>query len=506
MLRYRFQCSEQLASRLTTVVLLKDFCEDRKESLAIQRFCLKSLVKRMDPKEGFSMYGSDHPSLFCSLHVILSFALVNPLLLGEVKVPKESYRACAMYLESFQTRIDTYQAYLEKSWHGYKLSNGTLRELWAQAFCCYATMFSECHAGAADWFDENKAELSLCGKAYMIQALVMDRAANGKRLEELKQELTQCIVDEGDTAHVITALSFTRDENFELLHSNVQSDAVALYALILCDPQNPVVPKLCKGLLSRQVSGRFGNTLENFWAVLALRRYFHIYEGEVPDFETRIWVGKASNAQSFKGRSNKTYTSTAKITEAGDLLLLKAGPGRLYYDLQLQLISAEPNLKSKIYGFGIVVRLNGSEATEHEFCLGQLVEVEVQVHVPLIRHHVAITSPFAGGMELSSSLRNAWWCDHENKRDDRVEWFSKEMRPGLYVAKYHVRTTTSGSFVMCRARAECMYREDLYGSTPDIRVTIRDEKAETGPKVVKMGEKCNVKNVDELETLLERLN
>merc|ERR1711991_1131583 len=244
------------------------------------------------------------------------------------------------------------------------------------------------------------------------------------------------------------------------------------------DPQNVYAPKLCKGLLSHQRRGRFGTTLENFWAVLALYRYFKIYEGEEPNFETRLWVGKASNERTFKGRSNKTLVSNAKIEESGELLLLKSGPGRLYYDVTLSMISAKPNLQSKVYGLGIKVRLNGVENDHFEYALGDIVKVEVQIHVPVRRNHVAITSPFAGGMELfdgSGRPGRTWWCDHMNRLDDRVEWFSKEMGPGLYKMQYQVCITTSGTFLMRSARAECMYREDIYGSSPDIRIVIKEK-------------------------------
>jgi hypothetical protein len=479
MIDYVYECSEQLASRLLTVVLLKEFCPDKARAEKVAEFCLGELLDRFQSSRGCGMYKDSTPSLFVSLHVIMTLSLVHPLLNKKV-VDEEAWKPdVTEYLVEFPARISRYQTRLETK-YGVGLAAGTICELKAQAFCCHALLHKTCHPEARELLDEpTKDALSTTAKAYLILALMMDRVGNAAALGKLKAALCGDISDQGDVAHVVADTSVSRDGSFELLHSSIKADAVALYALLLLEVENPMIPKLCKGLLGRRQRGRFGNTLENFWAVLALQRYFQIYEGQVPDFETRLWVaGKCSPVEPFKGRSKKTVVSKSPIDESGELLLLKRGPGRLYYDLQLSLISSEPNLKNLCFGFGLRVTVNGVEGgggrEEFSLALGDQVRIVVEIHVPILRHHVVISCPIAGGLEIitSSDDDRVWWADYCQTGDDAMCYFVSEMRIGVYRAEIGCAATTSGAFLMRSARVECMYREDLYGSAPEMKISI----------------------------------
>jgi hypothetical protein len=55
-------------------------------------------------------------------------------------------------------------------------------------------------------------------------------------------------------------------------------DAVVLEGLVNGYPNSPIIPMLVKGLLDVRTDGRWSNTQENAWVILALNSYF---QGEI---------------------------------------------------------------------------------------------------------------------------------------------------------------------------------------------------------------------------------
>jgi hypothetical protein len=76
-----------------------------------------------------------------------------------------------------------------------------------------------------------------------------------------------------------------RDGAHLLLHSDRRVDADdARVADPGADPKSDLIPKLVTGLLAHRKAGRWLNTQENAFALLALDRYFRTYEKTTPDF------------------------------------------------------------------------------------------------------------------------------------------------------------------------------------------------------------------------------
>ena len=136
--------------------------------------------------------------------------------------------------------------------------------------------------------------------------------------------------EEAATAQFTSA--FEASDRAVVLASDRRADAVALEALIATEPGHPLIPKLARGLLAHRVKGRWATTQENAFVLLALARYFRAYEGEVPDFVARAWLGQDYVGESaFRGRSadrSETRVPLAALPATGpvDLTLrLDAG-------------------------------------------------------------------------------------------------------------------------------------------------------------------------------------
>ena len=66
-----------------------------------------------------------------------------------------------------------------------------------------------------------------------------------------------------------------------------------------------------RGLLAHRKAGRWANTQENVFVLLALDRYFNTYEAQTPDFVARVWLGERYAGER---RSAAARPSTSRST------------------------------------------------------------------------------------------------------------------------------------------------------------------------------------------------
>jgi alpha-2-macroglobulin len=109
---------------------------------------------------------------------------------------------------------------------------------------------------------------------------------------------------------------------------------------ISLEPANDLIPKLVRGLLDHRTQGRWANTQENVFILLALDKYFNTYEKVAPDFVARVWLGEVyAGEQQFKGRSvdrgrvnvPMSYLTDKAVENSSsqNLIVGKEGPGPL---------------------------------------------------------------------------------------------------------------------------------------------------------------------------------
>ena len=116
-----------------------------------------------------------------------------------------------------------------------------------------------------------------------------------------------------------------------------------------------LIPKIVRGLLAHKIKGRWKNTQENAFILLALDKYFQTFEKATPNFVARVWLGQDfAGEQKFAGREidsksiNVPMNYLQKSKAAQNLILDKQGAGRLYYRIGLKY--APKNLKSDASG------------------------------------------------------------------------------------------------------------------------------------------------------------
>jgi len=277
------------------------------------------------------------------------------------------------------------------------------------------------------------------------------------------------------------------------------------------DPNSDLIPKLVRGLLDNRTKGRWENTQENVFILLALDKYFNTYEKVTPDFVTRIWLGGTyAGEQTFKGRSvdsNQLNIPMKYLIEQGgasNLIFDKQGAGRLYYRIGMNYAPKNLNLKPADYGFTVLRTYEAVDKPEDVrqeadgkwvFKAGSRVRVRLTMVAQARRYHVALVDPLPAGLEIlnpglavtedipndpgntsvieygsqsfgrGSYFWRQYWFDHQNFRDERAEAFSALVWGGVYNYTYVTRATTPGSFVVPPAKAEEMYHPETFGRT-----------------------------------------
>jgi uncharacterized protein YfaS (alpha-2-macroglobulin family) len=510
---YPFECAEQLSSRVLAVAALRDVLtafqaeglpgpEEVREAVERDLDRLRAL---QNADGGFAFWRRGEESWpYVSIHV--AHALARAKAKG-LPVPDGTLEGALRYLREIEGHVPSgYGPDVRRTLRAYALS---VRALAGDADPARArTLVRE--AGVEG--------LSFEALGWVLPVLSKD-PASAAEVSAIRRRLANNVAETAAAAHFVVSYG---DGAHLLLHSDRRADAVLLEALIADSPKSDLIPKLVEGLLAHRKAGRWSNTQENVFVLLALDRYFQAYEKATPDFVARAWLGERyAGSHEFRGRTTErhhvlipmAYLQEAK--GASPLLLAKEGPGRLYYRIGLRYAPASLVLDPLDRGFTVERSYEGvddpKDVTREDdgtwrIRPGARVRVRLTMVAPSRRHHVALVDPLPAGLEpLNPALALAgsvpddggsevtpvgapglggpgrpghwwWWSrpwfDHQNLRDERAEAFSALLWEGVHTYRYLARATTPGTFVVPPPKAEEMYAPETFGRGATDRVII----------------------------------
>ena len=328
-------------------------------------------------------------------------------------------------------------------------------------------------------------------------------AGNPAAAEQRKAIVRHALNKVSETAGAANFTTGYGDGNYLILSSDERVDAVMLEALIQEQPDSDLIPKLVTGLLGHRTEGRWLNTQENAFALLALDLYFQTYEKVTPNFIARVWLGADYAGElPFKGRSTKYFQinipmSAVATHDKQPLTIQKDGAGRLYYRIGMRYAPASLSVDAADYGFVVERRYEAvddpAEVTRAadgvwHIKAGARVRVKVSMVNENVRYHVALVDPLPAGLEIlnpelagtapaprskdaddeSGGRGEYWWWygpwyEHQNLRDERAEAFTTQLYSGVHKYEYVTRATTPGHFVVPPPKAEEMYAPETFG-------------------------------------------
>lgn len=512
LVNYPYECSEQISSRVLAIAALKDVlaafkAKDLPPADALRNSVnndLKRLQSLQNDDGGFGFWRQGDESFpYLSVHV--AHALVRAKDKG-FEVPPPTLEHCGDYLKNIETRIPA------------RYSIESRRAIQAYALYVRALMGDSDGAKARRLIAEagGVEKFSLESLGWLLPVVSGD-AASKQETEAIRLYLNNRVTETAGAAHFADNYS---DGAYTVLQSNRRADGVILDALIGDQPKSDLIPKLVRGLLAGRERGRWRNTQENVFILLALDRYFNTYEGATPDFVARVWLGDGyAGEQVFKGRStdrqqlNLPMPALIERTRSApaDLTIGKEGAGRLYFRIGTQYAPANLRLAAADYGFVVERKyeaIDDPADVKREMDGTWIIRAgaRVRVHVSLSnsarRYHVALVDPLPAGLEpLNPELATTerlpeasseagitrggsgiydyywyWrgtWYEHQNLRDDRVEAFTSLLWEGVHEYTYFARATTPGLFVVPPTKAEEMYAPETFGRGPSDRVRVK---------------------------------
>jgi uncharacterized protein YfaS (alpha-2-macroglobulin family) len=489
---YPYECAEQLASRVISVAALKDTLSAFKaEGLPSPEAMIEAMkrditklksMQNYDGSFGFWQRG-DQSWPYLSIHVAHAMARAKE---KGFDVPSDMISMSLSYLQNIEYYYPSYYS----------------KEIRAvlNSYAVYTRMrLGDTDVNRAKQIikDNGAKKLSLEALGWLLPVLDTDKKSNKTEIEEIRKILASRVSETAGAANFTTSYG---DSAYLLLHSDRRVDGILLEAMIADDEKNDLIPKLVRGLLNQRKAGKWSNTQENAFVLLALDKYFNTFEKITPDFVANAWLGdKYVGGNEFKGRSTDRYQmeipmltlQTGKAKK--DFILSKEGEGRLYYRLGMNYAPTDLKLKPADYGFTV---MREYEAIDHKddvrkddkgvwhIKAGAQVRVRITMIAQSRRYHVALVDPLPAGFEAQNpalkttgpiapdtaeaSYGPYWWWyrtwyEHQNLRDERVEAFTSLLWDGVYTYSYVARATTPGSFVVPPAKAEEMYAPETFG-------------------------------------------
>jgi uncharacterized protein YfaS (alpha-2-macroglobulin family) len=495
---YPFEGSEQIASRILGIASLRDvltaFEAQGLPSPAEMETTVGQDIERLGSLQnydgGFPYWRRGQDSIpFNTIHV--AHALQRAKLKG-FAVPQGMQDQLLTYLQN----IENYYP----SWY----SQRTRWTLSAYALYVRDLMGDSDPAKARELLDEAGLDnIPLEAVGWTWQVLVND-PNSAPELEAIRRYVANRVVETAGAANFTTAYD---DQDYLTLSSDRRTDAILLDTLMADDPNSDLIPKLVNGLLAHRTQGRWDNTQENVFVLIALDRYFNTYEAQTPDFVARIWLGQTyAGEQAYQGYSTERHETIIPMSylvnagqsrpepvEGQDLIIQKDGTGHLYYRLGLKYAPTDLQLKPLDMGFVVQREYEGVDNPEDVYRdsdgvwhikAGSRVRIRLTMVADDRRYHVALVDPLPAGLEIvnpalavsqsipqdpsSPGYKYGWWWwgtwyEHQNMRDDRAEAFTSLLWDGVYDYTYIARATTPGVFIAPPAKAEEMYSPEMFG-------------------------------------------
>lgn len=299
---------------------------------------------------------------------------------------------------------------------------------------------------------------------------------NDARIEPLLTSLSSSIEQRAGVAHVVDP---TEPRWWWMFSSQTRTEAMALMTLQQVAPEDPRIEKLVAGLRASRRGGRWRNTQENAFALLALSRYASAAEGQVPDQRVQAWIGTRrvvdATLVGFEPapRGGAVALRRALGDRIGDrahVVIHREGQGRTYYRVGVEWTPEDAPARAQ----GITIHRTVPEAIR----VGEGANLEVSLTADAAVHHLAVEVPLPAGLEavdpnlgagararVRGELVRSDFVSHEELRPDRVLLFFDVLPPGTTKHAIPVTATTPGRYVLPAAVAEAMYEPETRGRT-----------------------------------------
>ena len=370
-------------------------------------------------------------------------------------------------------------------------------------------------------------QMDLFGKAHYLQA-----ASKLPGAEALVGETLQMILGQASQSGGKFQFNERWDDSYaQILATPLRSNCAVLTAVTALGEQKQWTRQIgnMPFQMVRAITQTRGNrdhwenTQENVFCLQSLREYSKVYESVKPDMKLTVAVdAEAVGSNQFSALRDPMVTHSRPlraddIGQRRELVLLKSGPGRVYYSSRLQYAPTLEN--SERINAGIDVRREYSVERNGKWHLlespmqlkrGELIRVDLYVSVPTARHFVVVDDPVPGALEPVNrqlattsgvdadkgefrAAGGSWWFQyndwhsyatslwnfyHRELRFDSARFYADYLPPGNYHLSYSAQVIAEGQFRAAPTHVEEMYDPDVFGKALPAELTVGENGAE----------------------------
>ena len=268
-----------------------------------------------------------------------------------------------------------------------------------------------------------------------------------------------------------------------------------LRTLFRIHPNNEKLQPLLTHLVAQGTSNGWGNTRANSVAIEVLSEVLTFQNNDEQPYILCHNDGNKINYNEFKGIGYQEHLNTE-----GSLKFVSGPqdhPLMLWNRMSYLPKENGDQQHSKNMGFSITrdakIYTNPNSLPIHslvkagesiDIIIGTIIEEHIMVINPHDSEFVAITLPFAAGLEpmnpnLDTSSKDAQpvgkttiIADYILLKDDQVTYYFDHLPKGTYDFYIRTRATTMGSFTQPAAKIEKMYQQSVYGRSAGMRINV----------------------------------
>jgi uncharacterized protein YfaS (alpha-2-macroglobulin family) len=330
------------------------------------------------------------------------------------------------------------------------------------------------------------------GQAFLLRALHQAKA-DPAQIAEVKKLVEAGITVDGTQARALVREGTGKDPSYHYhyMHSDIRASAMTLAAMLEVDPQSKLVDKLAAGIkASRNGAGDWVSTQETLWSLVSLADYGKRATGGETTATIRVG-GKQIGNRKITGAEIASFKLPLGEVAGDKLELTVTGTANVSVRVRESRVDAMAPVSN---GFELKrVYLDAKGAEVASFKAGDMVTVKLELTTKAAQQWVALVDPIPAGFEVVNPKLAAGgaqqpnqptnpdpWArrwgyvtwDHQELRDDRVQWFADRMGAGNYQMTYQARATIDGSFSAMPATVEAMYQPDVRARTARQTITV----------------------------------
>lgn len=345
--------------------------------------------------------------------------------------------------------------------------------------------------------------MSLATEATILHTLLKEGVDDQSMLDRLSDDLQKSVIFAlRNGLEKYQGLQYRARSWGGLIHaSETKTLARITQALYRKWPQDPKVAILKDELVNLGTGKGWGGTSANVAAIQALSE---ILGNQLPENQHRLDLklgsqrqtldtqGKTMLRYSLEGSQSGTLTYRDGSGDTPPLLwqrmrFLPAGRGDAVPALNEGFVVGR-ELEHFIEGESNPAKIEITSGTEITFPIGAIVEEHVRVINPEDRTFVAISVPFAAGLEpmnpnlatapAEATPRGSLTLEptYAQYQDDQVIFFYDELPKGTFHFYFRLRASIEGNYSHPPARAEMMYEQTTFGRGAGARILV--QKAE----------------------------